>query len=577
MDGSTDTIRREGRERLDDWASPDGDLARYVLKERNKTLEGYGTQPNWVVEHFNLEQDTAHGGYRNKQILELVSNSADALWTEPGNDEGVADNGQVTAHSGRIEVRLTKDYLYCADDGRPIGRSGMRALMFSHLSPRRGTNQIGTFGLGFKAVLAVSDSPDFFSRSGSFSFDRDRARAEIREVVPDGTNYPVLRLPTPVHPSESFAGDAVLRELSEWAHNIVRLQLKPGAHTELRDQMTGFPAEFLLFVDHVGTLKLADDSGSDRTIELEQIDDEHVLLDGDNLTRWRLFCRQHELSDRALADQRPGDDRKSVPVWWAAPIDKRIVLRDFWAFFPTHTKSLVPGILNAAWKTNEDRQNLLSGPFNVELIKASAAMIADVLPNLITDDDPARHLDMLPRRPEAGDNDHANLLRRLLLKKLYDREIIPNQTKALYKISDLHYPPSESQYRLEFDTILHMVQALTDLGYLDELGQFDITQQLDSLDLEDIWPILWNRLDRFVGTKESDENRKQEPNSLTEEEQGAVLSRLTTAWRRTKLVELWEGVPARPENWLHHKAMTRTRLSATDRLFQQAHTEGFSS
>ena len=36
----------------------------------------------------------------------------------------------------------------------------MTALMFSHLSSKRGTTEIGRFGLGFKSVLGVTDTPD---------------------------------------------------------------------------------------------------------------------------------------------------------------------------------------------------------------------------------------------------------------------------------------------------------------------------------------------------------------------------------------------------------------------------------
>ena len=50
------------------------------------------------------------------------------------------------------------------------------------------------------------------------------------------------------------------------------------------------------------------------------------------------------------------------------------------------------GILNAAWKTNEDRLNLLPGQYNEELIEAAAAMIAESLPGLTTGEDAGRHL-----------------------------------------------------------------------------------------------------------------------------------------------------------------------------------------
>ena len=115
----------------------------------------------------------------------------------------------------------------------------------------------------------------------------------------------------------------------------------------------------------------------------------------------------------------------------------------FWAYFPTLTQSLLSGILNAPWKTNEDRQNLLGGPFNDEIINAAARMVADALPQLSTKDNPARHLIALPRRHEAGDNDHANTLRSQLFEQLSGRDIVPDQNGELKPLYDINYPPEE--------------------------------------------------------------------------------------------------------------------------------------
>lgn len=470
---------------LDVWIGPDGDLGRYISDESRRSLNGYREQPTWVEEHANLEQDTARGGYQHRQLFELVQNGADALWTEDGCTwhERKAGTG-----GGRIEVRLTAEYLYCADDGEPIDQEGVRALMFSRLSPKRRTNQIGTFGLGFKAVLGISDAPEFFSRSGSFRFDRTRSQQQIRALVPDAGNCPVLRLAEPIDPAEYRKQDAVLRDLMAWAMNVVRLPLRRGAREDLRQQLETFPAEFLLFVLHVASLTLTDDSGAvNRVLELERVDDSYLLAEGDTTSEWRLFPRNHPLSSEGRADRRPGDDRDELPVWWAAPVDRLDRPGKFWAFFPTETASLIPGILNAPWKTNEDRQNLLRGHYNDELITTAAQLIADELPRIQTAEDPARHLDVLPRRHESGDSDQADRLRRVLFAALGGRPVAPDQTGRLREVGDISYPPGE----------------LTPGGTMF-----------------------------------------------------------------TEPLKRWAAHPGRPVGWLHHKALTRTRLAAIQRLFE---------
>ena len=474
------------------WGETDGELSSYISEQSRKTLDSYSAQPNLIAEHANVERDTAHGGYQHRQLFELVQNSADALRVDSATQD--VGNDMPDRERGRVEVRLTNNRLYCADDGTPIHLDGVRALMFSHLSPKRGTSQIGTFGLGFKAVLGVSDSPEFFSRSGSFRFDRARSQERVRAIEPRAENCPVLRLPEPIDPAECWEQDAALRDLMEWAVNVVRLPLRRGARDDIRGQMSAFPAEFLLFVTHVRRLTLADDAGAvNRVLELERVDDNYLLADGDAISQWRLFERTFLLSSDAQADQRPGDDRDEVPISWAAPLDRLDRPGKFWAFFPTNTASLIPGILNAPWKTNEDRQNLLTGRYNDELIEAASNLIAEALPDLSTDDDPARHLDALPRRREAGDPEQANLLRERLFAALDGHAIVPDQDGRLRDVREIFYPPQQLTLDREFEM--------------------------------------------------------------------AALDR-------------WAAHPGRPPDWLHHKALTRTRLATIDRMFHSPGQQG---
>ena len=170
--------------------------------------------------------------------------------------------------------------------------------------------------------------------------------------------------------------------------------------------------------------------------------DERVLDDAGTKSAWLVEKRLHQLSSDAKADSRALDNADEIPIMWAAPLNRLSDPGTFWAFFPTLTQSLLSGILNAPWKTNEDRQNLLPGIYNDELIDAAASMVADVLPRLATDDDPARHIDALPRRHEAGDNPHADRLRDKLYECLRDTNVVPDQLGALRKVLDLSYAPS---------------------------------------------------------------------------------------------------------------------------------------
>ncbi|WP_418606542.1 sacsin N-terminal ATP-binding-like domain-containing protein [Georgenia sp. SUBG003] len=127
-----------------------------VAARADQCLAAYVEDPTRIEE--DSQDASAEGGYGRKQIHELVQNAADAMRRAPGT----------------IEVRLTDDVLYVANEGEPFSEAGVVALLYSHLS-RKADDQIGRFGLGFKSVTAISSSPQIFSRSGSFGFDKARS------------------------------------------------------------------------------------------------------------------------------------------------------------------------------------------------------------------------------------------------------------------------------------------------------------------------------------------------------------------------------------------------------------------
>ena len=419
---------------LGDWAGPDGALGRYVVEASNEMLGAYRSSPTLIREHERSEVHTAEGGYADRQILELVQNSADALVDAEGAPES----------SGRVVIRLTDRYLYCADSGTEITPDGVKALLFRHLSPKGKESEIGRFGLGFKAVLGVSDAPEFFSRSGSFRFDRERTAARIREVIPGKARSPALRLADPVEPGAEAAKDETLAEFMTWARNIVRLPLLAGVRERLSKQMRDFPAPFLLFVEQVRSLTLeGHDPNGPVELEVERDGKDCRLGVNGEKKSWVLFKDSLRLTEKAFDGRRRSDGDTALALSWAFPYDRkeRETYRHFWAYFPTRTASLVPGILNAPWKTNEDRQNLLPGDFNRELIENAADLIVKGMMMLRTDEDPSRHLDAFPRRHLLGDSEESERISKCLSSRLRNDPIVPDQKGILRRIEALRYPP----------------------------------------------------------------------------------------------------------------------------------------
>lgn len=417
------------------WAESESEIARHVLIESQKTLEAYRVKSLLVLEHANIERATAQGGYGRRQLYELVQNGADALISSPG---------------GTVQVVLTDEALYCANQGDAIDVEGVDAILSSHVSMKRGT-EIGRFGLGFKSVLGVTKTPEFYSHSGSFGFDAEVAAEQIRAIVPDATRVPVLRVASPLNPILMAEQDSTLAELMSWSTTVVKLPRNLGDSSWLSKDIEQFPTEFLLFSPHVGTVILEDrPGGTRREIELVEEDGQFVLAEGSETTAWQVFSRQHIPSEAARNDAGELADRDSLPVIWAVPTQGRKGRGQFWAFFPTEYKSTLKGIINAPWKTNEDRQNLLTGTFNEELIGVAADLVVENLPSLVNAEDPGSILDLLPSRRDESPNWADEHLNDVVYESAGTRPAMPNQSGRLVAPSSLRlHPPGLSMEVLD--------------------------------------------------------------------------------------------------------------------------------
>ncbi len=403
---------------------------------RATRLAGYKVEPDRINEDHGIEQTVLAGGYGYRQVLELVQNGADAILE-------AHEDGLSVANGNRIHVILRDSTLYVANTGAPLSEQGVRALLMSHSSPKRG-NQIGRFGLGFKSLLRLGGKIDLFTKSaGAMRFNPARCQRELMETF-NVTAAPGLRLAWPLAEAERDSDDA-LRELS-WAETIVRAEVCAVDLLEhLRKEIRTFPSEFLLFLRVPVVLLLDDGVETARELRVEEHGDERVLMEGREKSRWRVVSWEVPITDeRAVNDATPLHARPMLPLDWAVPLEgKREESGRFWAFFPTHTPTYLPGILNAPWKLNSDRQSIIGGEWNSALMSEAARLVADFLPKLSTPDDPGRVLDAFPRLMQPAD-DIAKPLVESLWRMLKSAIVIPNATGTPCAAGDLWRHPRDS-------------------------------------------------------------------------------------------------------------------------------------
>ncbi|MEB7503964.1 sacsin N-terminal ATP-binding-like domain-containing protein [Arthrobacter koreensis] len=404
--------------------------------ETRQALNAYIARPDLVREHSNIEQAITQSGYGRKQLNELIQNAADA----------------VDAPNGRIRVVLTRDTLYCANEGSPFTEAGYRTLMLSHSSEKR-DDQIGRFGLGFKSVIQISDSPQIFSKSGSVRWDRSHSTELLAPLSPGLDSYPVLRIATPVSPRESAQIDPVLDELVSWATTVVKLPLLQQA-AWLSHEMRQFPHEFLLFSQNIGFLEFDDRvEGTVSTWSARRNGSDVVLENGDGREKWKIFRHQHRVSPQAAVEAGSIAARETVDVTWAVPITgkPRRQLGAIWNYFPTSHKTSLRGIVNAAFKMNEDRHSMLHTLYNKEILqKTVPQMVAGAIAAFQDEADPASYLDLLPARGREALSWADSTLNEPIFVALASVPSLPDRSGILRPISELLFPPDlEDATRLE--------------------------------------------------------------------------------------------------------------------------------
>ncbi|WP_327088234.1 DEAD/DEAH box helicase family protein [Nonomuraea sp. NBC_01738] len=400
-----------------------------ILRGAEEILDVYKRSARLIEEHANGERRIAEGGYGNRQIYELVQNGADELRNDP---------------NGEIAIILTDTHLYCANQGSAITPQGVDTILSMGVSRKRG-GQIGRFGVGIKSVLSISDVPEFFSRDDdkSFGFDKDWAEQEIRRVQPlaEAMDTPVLRMARPLDRDRHAAADPVLADLLSWATTVVRLPLKSGAGKRLARDIDEFPAEFSLFSPHVGTVSLEKRLAgrvTKRQIFQQVVGDrrriQKLLAVGgrevEEEENWRVFTKVYHPSSRALTDAGELHDRPEIDLAWAVPeSDGRVGARgQFWAYFPTNYTTTLRGIINAPWKTSEDRQNLYAGNvFNEELISEAADLVVSSFPSLASPEEPCAFLDFAPARGREEPQWAATVLVAKIWKLAGVRPTLPDQ------------------------------------------------------------------------------------------------------------------------------------------------------
>ncbi|MGH3620228.1 MAG: sacsin N-terminal ATP-binding-like domain-containing protein, partial [Sciscionella sp.] len=363
---------------------------------RRTVLDAWRASPTRFREDANAEEDLRLGGYADRLMVELAANAADAALAAGGPGTlrlslvdlgGSADSADSVDPQGHRELRA-------ANTGAALDAAGVSALASLRASAKVAADTVGRFGVGFAAVLAVSDEPAVLSASGGVRFSLAGTLAEVGEIPELGVvladragTAPVLRLPWPAQPGQDTVPPGFTTE--------VRLPLRSDVDAEalLADARAKAP-DLLLALRGLRRLEIGTESWSRETDGSGAV----TLHGPSGDTRWLLHRGHGEFSGAALRGLGvEARGRSGFWTCWAVPVDTAgapvLVGNDvLHAPTPTDERLSLPARLLATLPVEPTRRRILRGPA-VDAVLAAAA--ADY-PGLLFSIDPAQRLRLVP-------------------------------------------------------------------------------------------------------------------------------------------------------------------------------------
>ncbi|MFG1794602.1 sacsin N-terminal ATP-binding-like domain-containing protein [Nocardia sp. NPDC049149] len=318
---------------------------------RAGVLAAWRDSPTRLREDAATEADLVRAGYRDRLLTELAQNAGDAAAKA-----GVP---------GRLVVRRDGDALRVANTGAPLDVSGVHALTALRASAKSDV-AVGKFGVGFTAVLSVSDEIELLSSTGSLRFSRAQTWDALHQQgirIPDSSADgpadafvpPVLRMAWPIEaaPTNGFDTEVVLRLRAD----IDADALLAGMAAEAIDLLLELPALQSITIDAAEftstTIDLADGL-------------QEVHVDGPGIER-RVWWQYRTPRARWLLPLRKGRPTAAAPDVLRAPTrsDEELSL---------------PAVLIADIPMQPDRRRLLPGARLAELATGYADFAAALPP-----------------------------------------------------------------------------------------------------------------------------------------------------------------------------------------------------
>ena len=422
------------------------------IAEEHEKRYGWDTKPRRIYKR--LYSDKTHFVY------ELIQNADDS-------------------GSKHLKLQLDSNALLVWNDGRQFEERDVRSICSLGSSDKDLTN-IGTFGIGFKAVYNYTDFPEIYSDDERFRI-RDFIKPEgidemttgIAELVNEGKT--VFRLPFKNSPHQKNDIEHLkdrlcnlskerpllfLRHLEkvEWKdeHNAQRGSY--ACHRPPYDKIQNIPEnESVELVELTGSL-----NGNNQPSETFLVFSKEILPPKDVISR---LLEQAEDDEEEQRIQKSAEELQPVEVAFKLQDGKITVMDDncvLFAYLHTQKETHLKFLIQARYQTTPARDNIpkpSENPWNRWLVQETAKFLPEILEQLKASGllEPA-FFNVLPLKRDV--ENEFKPVAEALQKAMRERAFVPTQSGGYAKAENVFYPDSTELRKLVKSSGMHSDSSL---------------------------------------------------------------------------------------------------------------------
>jgi len=296
----------------------------------------------------HVESCKKNGDNSHKTIADLYSRRTHFVYELLQN----ADD----AKASDAEFNLSANSLEFNHNGKPFSFQDVEAITSVGASPKGNSpNTIGKFGVGFKSVFAVTESPKIYS--GKFQF------AIVDFIVPEEASSEIA--------------------VSEQTRIVLPFNHKSNApkksYEQLENELNHLRAESLLFLRHIKSIRWQTETASgEYRVESDTDIDKRIVssVNGEQAIRnYLVFSSDAEIAGKILrffVAYRLDDDCRSVVALDDSPL---------FVFFPVEVmRNAFKFLAHAPYKTTPNRETI---PFDDDENQAITAQLSALIANSI--------------------------------------------------------------------------------------------------------------------------------------------------------------------------------------------------